>query len=133
MALTALFRPSFLTWSKGRSAESIARLCHVAVADVEAIIGTRPPPPRERVAGQGMRGIGRWVHHKHAQGWTIEELARYFAVPESEIVRTLAHQPAPRPSRALDPGTKQRRTEERERQRAETRARERARRWLPDP
>ncbi len=131
--LAALSRSCFLMWSKGRSAESIARLYRVAVADVEAILGKRPLPPRQRIAGQGMRGIGRWVHVKHAQGWTIEELGRYFAVPESEIVRTLKHQPPPRPSRALDPSEKQRKAEERERQRAEARARTLAGRWLPDP
>jgi hypothetical protein len=119
-------------WSKGRSAESIARLYRVAVADVEAILGKRPLPPRQRIAGQGMRGIGRWVHVKHAQGWTIEELGRYFAVPESEIVRTLKHQPPPRPSRALKPGEKRRRVEERIRLREEARVQQQAHSWDRD-
>ncbi|HKI21389.1 MAG TPA: helix-turn-helix domain-containing protein [Isosphaeraceae bacterium] len=73
-----------------------------------------------------------WIRERHSQGATIEELARRYGLPESEVVRHLAFRRRPRPSRALAPGEKQRRIEEQARLREEARVLERAQRWDRD-
>ena len=60
-----------------------------------------------------MVGKGRWAHVKHARGWSIADLARYYGVPEAEIVRILEYRRLPKPSRAMPPAEKQRRSEAR--------------------
>lgn len=85
------------------------------------------------VGDYGMAGKARWARVKHAQGWSIEEIARHYGVPSSVITQVLqGRYRRPRFSRALDPVEKQRRLEAQTRLRNEARALARAQRWEPD-
>jgi|SRR5271157_406481 len=89
------------------------------------------------VGDYGMSGKAQWVRIKHAQGWSIEEIARHYGVPSSIVIQVVqGRYRRPRFSRALPAAEKQRRLEERARLREEARALERAQRWEsdePDP
>ena len=86
------------------------------------------------VGDYGMAGKARGARLKHAQGWSIEELARFYGVPSSIITAVLSSRRYRRPrfSRALNPAEKQRRAEERTQQREAAKAKAQASRWLVD-
>ena len=79
-----------------------------------------------------MVGKSRWARVWYKKGWTVDALALYFEVPESEIIRALEYRPLPKPSRAMPPAEKRRRSEQRSRRRAKAIAVAKARLWRGD-
>ena len=100
--------------AKGWKLADIASTHDLTMREVQEILGTLVLPPRTR---SGVTGIAKAARGKHARGWPVEHLARFYGRPEAVIRGILGTEhyrsPGPRRSRALPRAEKERRLEAR--------------------